>query len=73
MVWLTFKTAMYLKLYIFVYLCLVYFVISFTVYKSFCFSQDHRMVGVGRDLCGSSSPTPMPKQGHLQQAAQHLV
>jgi len=21
------------------------------------------MVGVGRDLCGSSSPTPLPKQG----------
>ena len=28
-------------------------------------SQNHRMVAVGRDLCGSSSPT---KQGHLQQA-----
>jgi len=28
------------------------------------------MVGVGRDLCGSSSPTLLPKQGHLQQAAQ---
>jgi len=36
-------------------------------------SQNHRMVGVGRDLCGSSSPTPLPKQGHLQQAAQDLV
>jgi len=31
------------------------------------------MVGVGRDLCGSSSPTPLPKQGRLQQAAQDLV
>jgi len=31
------------------------------------------MVGIGRDLCGSSSPTPLPKQGHLQQAAQDLV
>jgi len=31
------------------------------------------MVGVGRNLCGSSSPTPLPKQGHLQQAAQDLV
>ena len=31
------------------------------------------MVGVGRDLCGSSSPTPQLKQGHLQQAAEHLV
>ena len=35
--------------------------------------QNHRMVGVGRDFCGSSSPTPLPKQGHLQQAAQDLV
>ena len=33
-------------------------------------SQNHRMVGVGRDLWGSSSPTPLTKQGHLQQAAQ---
>ena len=31
------------------------------------------MFGVGRDLCGSSSPTPLPKQGHLQQAAPDLV
>jgi len=31
------------------------------------------MVGVGRDLCGSSSPTPLSKQGHLQQAAQDRV
>jgi len=31
-------------------------------------SQNHRMIGVGRDLCGSSSPTPLPKQGRLQQA-----
>ena len=36
-------------------------------------SQNHRMVGVGRDLCGSCSPTLLPKQGHLQQAAQDLV
>jgi len=35
--------------------------------------QNHRLVEVGRDLCGSSSPTPLPKQGHLQQAAQDLV
>ena len=26
--------------------------------------DNHRMVGVGRDLCGSSSPTPLLKQGH---------
>jgi len=31
------------------------------------------MVGVGRDLCGSPSPTPLPKQGHLQQAVEDLV
>jgi len=31
------------------------------------------MFGVGRDLWGSPSPTPLPKQGHLQQAAQDLV
>ena len=36
-------------------------------------SQDHRIVGVGRDHCGSSSPILLPKQGHLQQAAQDLV
>ena len=35
-------------------------------------TEYHRMFGVGRDLCGSSSPTPLPKQGHLQQAAQDL-
>jgi len=31
------------------------------------------MVGVGGNLCGSSSPLPLPKQGHLQQAARDLV
>jgi len=31
------------------------------------------MVGVGRDLCGSSSPSPLLKEGHLQQVAQDLV
>ena len=36
-------------------------------------SQNHRMVGVGRDLWGSSGPPPLPKQGHLQQAAQDCV
>ena len=36
-------------------------------------SQNHRMVGVGRDLCGSSTPTLLPKQGHVQQAAQDPV
>jgi len=37
------------------------------------FTQNHRMFGVGRDLCGSSSPPPLPKQGHPEQAAQDLV
>jgi len=36
-------------------------------------SQNHRMFEVGRDFCGSSSPTPLLKQGHLEQAAQDLV
>jgi len=36
-------------------------------------SQNHRIVGVGRDHCGSSSPTLLLKQGHPQQAAQDLV
>ena len=36
-------------------------------------SQNHRVVGVGRDLWKSSSPNPLPKQGHLQQAAQDHV
>ena len=31
------------------------------------------MVGVGRDLCGSPSPTLLPKQGRLQQAAEELL
>jgi len=31
------------------------------------------MVGVGRDLCGSSGPTPLPKQGHPDQASQDLI
>jgi len=36
-------------------------------------SQNHRIVGVGRDLCGSPSPTLLLKQGHPEQAAQHCV
>jgi len=36
-------------------------------------SQNHRIIGIGRDLCGSSSPTLLMKQGHLQQDAQDLV
>jgi len=37
------------------------------------YTQNHRMVGVGRDLCGSSSPTLLTKQGHAEQAAQDRV
>jgi len=36
-------------------------------------SQNHRMVGIGMDVCGSSSPTPLPKQDHLEQATQDFV
>jgi len=36
-------------------------------------SQNHRMVGVGRVLWRPSSPTPLPRQGHLKQAAQDQV
>jgi len=36
-------------------------------------SQNHRMVGVGRALCGSPSPALLLKQGLLQQAVQDLV
>jgi len=36
-------------------------------------SQNHRMVGVGRNLWGSSTPNPLTKQDHLEQAAQDLV
>ena len=31
------------------------------------------MVGVGRDLCGSSGPTSLLKKCHLERAAQDLV
>ena len=31
------------------------------------------MLGHGRDLCGLSSPPPLPKEGHLEQAAQERV
>ena len=36
-------------------------------------SQNHRMVRIGRDLWRSSGPTRLPKQSHLQQAAQDYV
>ena len=31
------------------------------------------MVGIGKDLCRLSSPTPVPKQGRLEQAAQDCI
>jgi len=36
-------------------------------------AQNHSLVGVGRDLRGSPSPTPLLKQGHPEQAAEDLV
>jgi len=36
-------------------------------------SQNHRTVRAGRDLWRSSGPAPLPKQGHLEQAAQGLA
>jgi len=39
----------------------------------FAETQNHRMFRVGRALCGSPSPNSLPKQGHLEQAAQDLV
>ena len=36
-------------------------------------SQNHRMIGVGRELWGPSSPTLPPKQSHLEQVAQEHI
>jgi len=36
-------------------------------------SENHRTLGAGRDFCGSSSPTPLLKQGYLEQAAWDVV
>ena len=44
-----------------------------TVVNGLRLSQNHRILWVGRDLYGSSSPNPLPKQSCLQQAAQDLV
>jgi len=41
--------------------------------KEVIIPQNHKMVAIARDLWGSSSPTPLPKQGHLEQSAQDLV
>jgi len=52
------------------YLCTKY---MHAQHSPVCYAQNHRMLGVGRDLCGSSSPTHLTKKGHLEQAAQDLV
>ncbi|NXH85482.1 CMKMT methyltransferase, partial [Edolisoma coerulescens] len=36
-------------------------------------SQNHRIIKVGRDLWRSSSPTCLPRQGHLEQVTQELT
>ena len=36
-------------------------------------TQNHRTVGFGRDLWRSPIPTPLPKQGYLEQAAQDRI
>ena len=66
---------MYVCVYFCVYMCIDNMecsLLSFLIF-SITESQNHRMVGVGRDLCGSPNPTPLPKQGHLQQAVQDRV
>ena len=42
-------------------------------YKSSAYAQHHRLVEVCRDLSRSCSPTPMLKQGQLEQVAQDHV
>ena len=44
-----------------------------SVLHSSTWSQNHRMVGIRRDLWRSSSPTSLPKQVHLKQAARDLI
>jgi len=51
----------------------IYSSVKINCVSPFTESQNHRMVGVGRDLCGSSSPTLLSKQGHLQQASSALA
>jgi len=41
-------------------------------YPPFTESQNHRIVALGRDVCGLSSTTPLPNQGQLEQVAQDL-
>ena len=36
-------------------------------------SQNHRIFGVGRDLCGSSSPPPLPKQTKCAMLSQNII
>ncbi|NWQ88140.1 HMDH reductase, partial [Burhinus bistriatus] len=46
--------------------------ISWCLRKYFIISY-HRIVGVGRDLQRSSSPTPLPKRVHLEQVGQERI
>jgi len=39
------------------------YIICAYAHITFTESQNHRVLGVGRDLCGSSSPTSLPEQG----------
>ena len=65
----------YFHVFLLYFHCIVFAWISFKsrwVLCLLCYQEDHRitqnhrMFGVGRHLCGSSSPTLLPKQGHLQ-------
>jgi len=40
---------------------------------SFIKAQNHRTAEIAWDFCGSSGPTPLLTQGHLQPAAQDYV
>jgi len=51
--------AVYMCVCVCIYMCVF-------LYKGITESQNHRTVGIGRDLCGSSSPTLLLKQGRLQ-------
>jgi len=41
--------------------------------KIFKKTEERRMVGAGRDLRRSSSPTPLLKQGRIELVAQYIV
>jgi len=47
--------------------------LSFYISNFHRLPQNHRIAGVGRDLWESSSPLPLPRQGHLEQVAQDRI